>query len=114
MARLNWTIREATVKRFHYDSYKQLRTRLNDFMVAYNWGRKLNTSSSLTPYEYVYKMCTSEPKRFIINPNLLNTGLNTYVFIGCTLNILFCSLYLFEDASDMRFYYKNYMLLRKA
>ncbi|GCE88556.1 transposase [Komagataeibacter diospyri] len=32
------TIREATVKRFHYDSHEQLRTHLNDFITAYNFG----------------------------------------------------------------------------
>ena len=34
--RMNRTIKEATVKRFHYDSHDQLRTRLADFMAAYN------------------------------------------------------------------------------
>ena len=65
---MNRTIREAAVKRFHYDSYEQLRTRLNDFMTAYNFGRRLKTLNGLTPYEYVCKIWTSEPERFIINP----------------------------------------------
>jgi transposase InsO family protein len=30
--RMNRTIKEATVKRFHYDSHDQLRAHLNDFM----------------------------------------------------------------------------------
>jgi hypothetical protein len=29
---MNRTIKEATVKRFHYESYDQLRTHLADFM----------------------------------------------------------------------------------
>ncbi|MBN3868037.1 integrase core domain-containing protein, partial [Gluconobacter kondonii] len=41
--RMNRTIKEATVKRFHYDSHEQLRTHLNDFMAAYNFGRRLKT-----------------------------------------------------------------------
>jgi len=32
--RMNRTIREATVKRFHYESHDQLRTHLADFMAA--------------------------------------------------------------------------------
>lgn len=44
------TIKEATVKRFHCDSHKQLRTHLADFMAAYNFARPLKTLSSLTPY----------------------------------------------------------------
>ncbi|GLQ67463.1 hypothetical protein GCM10007870_30480 [Gluconobacter kondonii] len=64
---MNRTIKEATVKRFHYDSHEQLRTHLNDFMAAYNFGRRLKTLSGLTPYEYVCKIWTSELEKFIIN-----------------------------------------------
>ena len=74
---MNQTIKEATVKRFHYDSHEQLRTRLNDFMAAYNFGRRLKTLNGLTPYEYVCKIWTSEPEKFITNPNYQSTGLNT-------------------------------------
>ncbi len=31
---MNQTIKEATVKRFHYESHDQLRTHLADFMAA--------------------------------------------------------------------------------
>lgn len=48
---MNRTIKEATVKRFHYESHDQLRTHLADFMVAYNFARRLKTLSGLTPYE---------------------------------------------------------------
>ncbi|MFT8379356.1 MAG: IS481 family transposase [Gluconobacter japonicus] len=75
--RMNRTIKEATVKRFHYDSHEQLRTHLNDFMAAYNFGRRLKTLSGLTPYEYVCKIWTAEPERFIINPTHQTPGLNT-------------------------------------
>ncbi|WP_215751276.1 MULTISPECIES: integrase core domain-containing protein, partial [unclassified Gluconobacter] len=75
--RMNRTIKEATVKRFHYDSHEQLRTHLNDFMAAYNFGRRLKTLNGLTPYEYVCKIWTSEPERFIINPTHQIPGLNT-------------------------------------
>lgn len=33
---MNRTIKEKTVKRLHYDSHDQLRTRLADFMAAYD------------------------------------------------------------------------------
>jgi hypothetical protein len=39
--RMNHTIKDATVKRFHYDSHEQLRTHLADFMAAYNFARRL-------------------------------------------------------------------------
>ena len=38
---MNRTIKEATVKRYHYDSHEQLSTHLADFMAAYNFARRL-------------------------------------------------------------------------
>ncbi|CAM3218087.1 transposase InsO family protein [Sphingomonas zeae] len=52
------TVKEATVKRFHYESHDQLRTHLADFMAAYNFARRLKTLSGLTPYEYIAKIWT--------------------------------------------------------
>jgi len=75
--RMNCTIKEATVKRYHYDSHDQLRTHLADFMAAYNFARRLKTLSGLTPYEYIFKIWTSEPDRFIIEPIHQMPGLNT-------------------------------------
>jgi hypothetical protein len=46
---MNRTIKEATVKRFHYGSHDQLRTHLADFMAAYNYARRLKTLGGLTP-----------------------------------------------------------------
>ena len=75
--RMNRTIKDATVKRFHYDSHDQLRTHLADFMAAYNFARRLKTLGGLTPYEYICKVWTSEPDRFILNPIHQMPGLNT-------------------------------------
>lgn len=74
--RMTRTIKEATVKSFHYDSHDQLRTHLADFMAAYNVARRLKTLSGLTPYEYIAKIWTSEPGRFIVNPIHQTPGLN--------------------------------------
>jgi hypothetical protein len=76
-AKGNRTIKEATVKRFHYDSHEQLRTHLADFMAAYNFARRLKTLGGLTPYEYICKIWTSEPDRFILDPIHQMPGLNT-------------------------------------
>ncbi len=75
--RMNRTIKEATVKRFHYDSHDQLRTHLADFLAAYNFARRLKTLNGLTPYEYICKIWPSEPDRFILNPIHQMPGLNT-------------------------------------
>ncbi len=64
------------VKRFHYDNHDQLRTHLDDFIVAYNFARRLKTLNGLTPYEYICKIWTSEPDRVIVNPIHQMPGLN--------------------------------------
>jgi transposase InsO family protein len=74
--RMNRTIKDATVKRYHYDSHDQLRCHLSDFIDAYNYARRLKTLSGLTPYEYICKIWTSEPDRFILNPIHQMPGLN--------------------------------------
>lgn len=75
--RMNRTIKDATVKRYHYHSHDQLRCHLADFLDAYNFARRLKTLSGLTPYEYICKIWTSEPDRFNLNPIHQMPGLNT-------------------------------------
>jgi len=75
--RMNRTIKEATVKRFHYDDHAQLAAHLVDFIAAYNFGRRLNTLKGLTPYEYICKIWTVEPERFTFNPIHQMPGLNS-------------------------------------
>ena len=75
--RMNRTIKEATVKRYHYEDHDQLRRHLADFIDAYNFGRRLKTLKGLTPYEFVCKCWTSEPQRFNIDPLQLTPGLNS-------------------------------------
>ena len=75
--RMNRTIKEATVKRYHYDNHRQLEIHLTDFIAAYNYGRRLKTLRGLTPYEYVCKIWTEQPKRFRIDPIQQMPGLNT-------------------------------------
>jgi hypothetical protein len=74
---MNRTIKDATVKRFHYDDHDQLRNHLASFISAYNFGRRLKTLKGLTPYEFICKIWTSEPERFILNPIHHMPGLNT-------------------------------------
>ena len=67
--RMNRTIKDATVKRYHYDTHDQLRTHLQLFVDAYNHARRLKTLRGLTPHEFVCHTWTKEPDRFRINPS---------------------------------------------
>ncbi len=74
--RMNRTIKEATVKRYHYDSHDQLRQHLADFVAAYNFGRRLKTLKGLTPYETICKAWLEEPHRFMSDPTHQTPGPN--------------------------------------
>jgi transposase InsO family protein len=74
--RMNRTIKDATVKRYFYESHTELRTHLADFVTAYNSARRLKTLKGLTPYEFICKLWTKEPERFILDPLHQMPGLN--------------------------------------
>ena len=75
--RMNRTIKDATVKRYHYDDHDQLRAHLRNFVDAYNFARRLKTLKGLTPYEFICKCWTSDPKRFKLDPRHQMPGLNS-------------------------------------
>jgi transposase InsO family protein len=75
--RMNRTIKDATVKRFYYETHDQLRQHLADFVSAYNFARRLKTLRGLTPYEAICKAWTDEPSRFIQDPHHQIPGPNT-------------------------------------
>ncbi|CAN7147806.1 IS481 family transposase [Bosea sp. LjRoot237] len=75
--RMNRTIKEATVQRYHYDSHDQLEHHLNDFVAAYNFGQRLKTLKGLTPYEFICKRWTIEPENFKLDPIQQMPGLNS-------------------------------------
>lgn len=75
--RMNRTIKEATVRRYYYDSHERLRTHLVDFLAAYNFAKRLKTLKGLTPYEQICKLWTEQPQRFRLNPIHHMPGLNT-------------------------------------
>ena len=55
-----------------------MKQHLHTFLMAYNFAKRLKTLSGLTPYEYICKVWTTEPKRFRVNPVHHTLGLNNY------------------------------------
>lgn len=53
---MNRTIKEATVKCFHYDHHVQLTAHLNEFISTYSYGRPLKAIRGLMPYEVIGRM----------------------------------------------------------
>lgn len=67
--RMNRTIKEATVRTYHYDHHDQLREHLAAFLNAYNFAKRLKTLAGLTPYQFICSCWQKEPERFIYNPH---------------------------------------------
>lgn len=66
--RMNRTLKEATVRRYHYGSHAELREHLSSFLLAYNHAKRLKTLRGLTPYEFVCREWLREPERFVRDP----------------------------------------------
>ena len=75
--RMNRTLKEATVRRYHYDSHDQLREHLATFLAAYNFAKRLKTLRGLTTHEYICKCWTENPDQFRLNPFHHMPGLNS-------------------------------------
>lgn len=79
--RMNRTLKEATIRRYHYKTHRQLENHLAAFLDGYNFARWLKTLQGLTPYEAICTISVKEPERFRLDPVHLISGLNT-VFVG--------------------------------
>jgi transposase InsO family protein len=75
--RMNRTLKEATVKRYHYESHAQLRSHVADFVSAYNFARRLKTLKGLTPYEHICQTWGKQPNYFTVDPIHQMPGLNS-------------------------------------
>jgi transposase InsO family protein len=75
--RMNRTLKEATVHRYHYETHDQLRKHLGTFLPAYNFAKRLKTLKGLTPYEFICKCWTENPDQFRLDPIHHKLGLNT-------------------------------------
>ena len=74
---MNRTLKEATVRRYHYENHDRPKAHLSAFVDAYNFARRLKTLKGLTPFEFVTKRWTDQPHRFRLNPTQNFPGLNT-------------------------------------
>jgi transposase-like protein len=74
--RMNRTLKEATTRRYYYDSHDQLRAHLAAFVDAYNFAKRLKALKGFTPFEHICKCWTEDPNRFNVDPTHLSPGPN--------------------------------------
>ncbi len=74
--RMNRTLKEATVKRYYYQTHQLLKEHLQAFLNAYNFAKRLKSLKGLTPFQHICSCWQKEPHRFTLNPLHLSLGLN--------------------------------------
>jgi transposase InsO family protein len=71
------TIKEATVKSFHYASITDLRRHVRDWLLAYNYAKQLKALRFKNPFEAIRQISDKKPEIFYRKPNHDIMGLNT-------------------------------------
>ena len=71
------TVKEATVRIFHYDTLAALAAHLGAFVTAYNFARHLKGLQWRTPFQAVCDAWARDPTPFELNPHHLIPGPNT-------------------------------------
>jgi len=69
------TIKEATVKSFHYASIQELRRHVGDWLITYNFAKQLKALRWRT--QVICEAWTKDPLIFKIDPHQLIPGPHT-------------------------------------
>ena len=72
--RMNRTVKEATIKAFHYPDRESLKAHVLAFVSAYNFAKHLKAIRWKTPFEAVCHAWTTTPDIFKLNPRHLIPG----------------------------------------
>jgi integrase-like protein len=74
--RMNRTVKEATIKAFHYPGLEALKAHVLAFVRAYNFAKHLKALQWRTPFQAICDARTKDPSIFRINPHHLIPGPN--------------------------------------
>jgi len=74
--RMNRTIKEATVRVYHYATHAQLQEHLACFIEAYNFAKRLKTLAGQTVHQFLCSCWQKQPQYFFSDPRHLSLGLN--------------------------------------
>jgi transposase InsO family protein len=71
------TIKDATVRAFHYASIEDLRRHVHDWLLAYNYAKQLRALQFKTPLEALKCISVEKPELFVRQPSHDMLGLNS-------------------------------------
>ena len=74
---MNRTIKDATIKVFHYPDLDSLKAHVIAFVWTYNFAKHLKALRWRTPFEAIAHAWTNDPTTFKIDPPHLIPGPNT-------------------------------------
>ena len=72
--RMNRTVKDATIKAFHYPDLEALRNHVLAFVAAYNFAKHLKALRWRTPFQAICDAWTGDPSIFKIDPHHLIPG----------------------------------------
>jgi transposase InsO family protein len=75
--RMNRTVKEATIKAFHYPDLEALKAHVLAFVTAYNFAKHLKALRWRTPFQAVCDAWKADPSPFKIDPHHLIPGPHT-------------------------------------
>ncbi len=75
--RFNRTLKEATVRHYHYQTTDELNQHLQAFLLAYNNGKRLKRLRGKTPHEFICQQWQLNPTIFACDPTQLTLRLHT-------------------------------------
>jgi transposase InsO family protein len=75
--RINRTVKDATVKAFHYETRESLDAHLQAFLTAYNFAKHLKALRWRTPVQAICDAWAKDPSIFKTNPHHLIPGPHT-------------------------------------
>src|SRR3954451_20065906 len=75
--RMNRTVKEATIKAFHYPDLEALRAHVLAFVAAYNFAKHLKALRWRTPFQAICDAWKGDPSIFKIDPHHLIPGPHT-------------------------------------
>jgi transposase InsO family protein len=75
--RMNRTVKDATIKAFHYPDLAALRAHVLAFVAAYNFAKHLKALRWRTPFQAVLDAWTKDPSIFKMDPHHLIPGPNS-------------------------------------
>ncbi len=75
--RMNRTVKEATIKVFHYPDLEALKAHVLAFVRAYNFAKHLKALRWRTPFQAICDAWQADPSAFKVNPHHLIPGPHT-------------------------------------